>query len=322
MKEPLLDDANHTYSVLPIRHPDVFERYERAFASFWSPGEIDLSKDLLDWDTMTPDERHFVSHVLAFFAQSDGIVNDNLCQRFAAEVTMREARCFYGFQQMIEDVHNIVYSNLIATLIRDPAERARLADAVSSVPCVRRKAEWAIRWMESSAPFAQRLLAFAVVEGIFFSGSFCAVFWLKKRGLMPGLCKANTLIARDEGMHQEFATHLYRNHVVNKLPEDVVHALVDDAVAREVEFCCEALPVNLLGMNSQCMVMYIRFVADRLLTELGVSKLYNAANPFDWMESIALENKANFFEHRVTEYQKSGARNDGQSHTFALDQDF
>ena len=320
MMTRLLDPQEHRLQLFPLRHDDLWRRYKRALASFWVAGEVDLSKDGADWKKLTDGERHFVSHVLAFFAAADGIVNDNLAERFGREVQLREAKCFYDLQKTMENIHSEMYSLLIDTLIHDADERERLFHAVERVPCVAKKARWAQRWISSTeASFAERLVAFAVVEGIFFSGSFCAIFWLKKRGLMPGLCVSNTLIARDEGMHQEFATHLYARHLEEKLEASRVHAIVRDAVEHETEFCRDALPVSLLGMNADDMASYIQFVADRLLSELGVEPIFHASNPFDWMELLALENKTNFFEHRSSEYRKSGASSD---HLFAMDDDF
>jgi ribonucleoside-diphosphate reductase beta chain len=320
--ERLLASEEERLAVFPIRYPQIWARYKKALASRWVAGEVDLSKDPADWKRLTDGERHFLSHVLGFFASADGIVNDNLAERFGSEVKIREAKFFYDLQKMMENIHSEMYSLLIDTLIAEPTDRHALLHAAEHVPCVRAKAQWAQRWITSEESFAKRLVAFAVVEGVFFSGSFCAIFWLKKRGLMPGLCVSNTLIARDEGMHQEFATFLYSEMLEHKLPEASVHEIVSDAVDHEIEFCTDALPVSLIGMNATDMAQYIRFVADRLLTELGVGKLYHAANPFDWMEYIALENKTNFFEHRVSEYRKVGARTDGDDHTFALDAAF
>lgn len=320
VSELLLRPEEKRLNVFPIRYPKIWEFYKKSLASFWVAGEIDLSKDPADWSKLTDNERHFISHVLGFFASADGIVNDNLAERFGAEVTIREAKFFYDLQKTMENVHNEMYSLLIDTLIKDPNEKETLLHASEHIPCVQEKAKWAQQWIDSSESFAVRLVAFAVVEGIFFSGSFCAIFWLKKRGLMPGLCVSNTLIARDEGMHQQFATYLYSEMLKEKLPEKVIHEIVSSAVDHEVTFCTDALPVSLIGMNSTDMKTYIMFVADRLLTELGVSKLYNVSNPFDWMELIALENKTNFFEHRVSEYQKVGATQ--TAHEFALDAEF
>ena len=282
---------------------------------------------MVDWEKLNADEKHFISHILAFFAASDGIVNENLCERFASEVQLPEARCFYGFQIAMENIHSETYSLLIDTYIKDAAQRAHLFNAIDTVPCVQQKAEWALRWISESKRFAERLVAFAVVEGIFFSGSFCAIFWLKKRGLMPGLTFSNELISRDEGMHCDFACLLY-SMLDQPLPEETVQEIVGDAVKHEKEFICEALSVDLIGMNSRMMAQYIEFVADRLLVALNVPKLYNTANPFDWMELISLQGKTNFFEKRVGEYQKAGVmsslnneENQG-ANDFALDADF
>lgn len=318
-REVLLSPEEKRWNLFPIRYPEIWRRYKQAFAALWTVGEVDLSSDLSDWDRLTKDERHFVSTVLAFFASADGIVNDNLAERFGVEVQIREAKCFYDLQKTMENVHNEMYSQLIQTYIRDPVERNRLFHAVEHIECVKQKAAWAERWINSTDSFATRLIAFAVVEGVFFSGSFCAIYWLKQRKLMPGLCQSNTLIARDEGMHQEFATYLYRSMVHDKLHESLVHEIVNDAVSHEVKFCCEALPVSLIGMNKDDMATYIKFVADRLLIQLGVSKLFHAVCPFDWMELISLEGKTNFFESRVAEYQKMGARVDAGNHDFSLD---
>jgi len=301
--------------------------YKKAEASFWTAEEIDLAHDMTDWGKLTHDEKHFISHVLAFFAASDGIVNENLCERFASEVQMPEARCFYGFQIAMENIHSETYSLLIDTYIKDIDERARLFNAIETVPCVAKKASWALKWISNSGRFAERLVAFAVVEGIFFSGSFCAIFWLKKRGLMPGLTFSNELISRDEGMHCDFACLLY-SMLEQPLPDETIHEIVRDAVAHEKEFLCDALKVDLIGMNSKMMAQYIEFVADRLLVALNVPKLYNQTNPFDWMELISLQGKTNFFEKRVGEYQKAGVmsslenKENPQNNDFALDADF
>jgi len=299
--------------------------YKKAEASFWTAEEIDLAHDETDWKKLTSNEKHFVSHVLAFFAASDGIVNENLVERFASEVQLPEARCFYGFQIAMENIHSETYSLLIDTYITDKMEKDHLLNAIETVPCVTKKANWALRWI-SNGRFAERLVAFAVVEGIFFSGSFCSIFWLKKRGLMPGLTFSNELISRDEGMHCDFACLLY-SMLDNKLDEETVHAIVSDAVVHEKEFVTDALPVDLIGMNSVMMSQYIEFVADRLLVALGVEKLYNVNNPFDWMELISLQGKTNFFEKRVGEYQKAGVMNslenkENHSNEFSLEADF
>lgn len=307
MHAPFEDHDDKTRFVLfPIRHHAVWDMYKRAQASFWTAEEIDLATDKRQWEALTPDERHFISHVLAFFAASDGIVNENLAMNFASEVQLPEARCFYGFQIAMENVHAETYSLLIETLIRSPQEKARLFAAIETVPCVKRKAEWAIKWMDrSTATFAERLVAFAIVEGIFFSGSFCAIFWLKKRGKMPGLCFSNELISRDEGLHCDFACLMY-GLLAHKLTQARVCEIMHEAVACEKEFVVDALPVELIGMNSRLMSQYIEFVADRLLVALGHEKAYGATNPFDFMDMISLEGKTNFFEKRVGEYAKAG----------------
>jgi len=295
--------------------------YKKAEASFWTAEEIDLASDLHDWKNLSDKERHFVSHVLAFFAASDGIVNENLAMNFATEIQSPEARCFYGFQIAVENIHSETYSLLIDTYIKDPREKDNLLRAIETVSCVQRKAAWALQWCDSSlSSFAERCVAFAAVEGIFFSGSFCAIFWLKKRGLMPGLCFSNELISRDEGLHCDFACLLY-SKLVNKLSVERITEIIADAVLIEQEFVRDALPVELIGMNSKLMCQYIEFCADRLLVALGCPKHYTSANPFDWMELISLQGKTNFFEKRVGEYSKSGVGVE-QNHTFALDEEF
>ena len=321
--EPLLMPEERRTNLFPIRYPDVWTHYKRALAALWVAGEVDLSHDRADWARLTGDERHFVSMVLAFFANADGIVNDNLAERFGREVQVREVRCFYDLQKTMENIHNEMYSLLIETYIDTPAERDRLLHATDHYECVRQKARWAKRWIESEdASFAERLVAFAVVEGVFFSGSFCAIFWLKTRGLMPGLCVSNSLIARDEGMHQDFAAMLYRDHVHERLSDERVHALVDDAVQHERAFVCDAIPVSLIGMNATSMGTYIEFVADRLLEQLGHPKRYNAENPFEFMNLQGMETRTNFFESRESTYQKQGARVAHGDHTFSLDAAF
>ena len=282
--------------------------YKKALASFWSTEEIDLSYDLSDWDKLTNDEKHFLSHVLAFFAASDGIVNENLICNFATEVQSAEARCFYGFQIAMENIHSETYSLLIDTYIKDEIKKTHLLKAIETMPCVQKKARWALRWCDANnASFAERVVAFAAVEGIFFSGSFCAIFWLKKRGLMPGLCFSNELISRDEGLHCDFACLLY-SKVVSKPPGRMIVEIVTNAVEIEKEFVVDSLPVELIGMNSGLMCQYIEFCADRLLVALGHSKHYNTVNPFEWMEMISLQGKTNFFEKRVGDYQKAGVK--------------
>lgn len=320
-QEPILTPNNKRFVLFPIKHDKVWNMYKQAEASFWTAEEIDLSHDLNDWEKLNNNERHFVSHILAFFAASDGIVNENLAMRFSSEVQIPEARCFYGFQIAIENIHSETYSLLIDTYIRNPKEREHLFNAIETIPCVKKKAEWALKWIESSDSFAERLLAFAAVEGIFFSGSFCSIFWLKKRGLMPGLTFSNELISRDEGLHCDFACLLY-SMLNNKPSEARVKEIILDAVAFEKEFICEALPVDLIGMNSRMMSNYIEFVADRLLVSLGYSKVFKTPNPFDWMELISLQGKTNFFEKRVAEYQKSGVMSGKESQVFSLDAEF
>ncbi|OEL17009.1 Ribonucleoside-diphosphate reductase small chain [Dichanthelium oligosanthes] len=326
-EEPLLAESSNRFSMFPIRYPQIWEFYKKAVASFWTAEEVDLSADARHWDSaLSPDERHFISHVLAFFAASDGIVLENLASRFMSDVQVAEARAFYGFQIAIENIHSEMYSLLLETYIRDGAEKDRLFRAIDTVPAVRRKADWAMRWIDGGERFAERLVAFACVEGIFFSGSFCAIFWLKKRGLMPGLTFSNELISRDEGLHCDFACLLY-DLLRGKLDEDRVREIVADAVDIEREFVCDALPVALVGMNGGLMSQYIEFVADRLLMALGCKRMYNAANPFDWMELISLQGKTNFFEKRVGEYQKASVMSSlnggaAANHVFSIDEDF
>ncbi|KAJ4752147.1 hypothetical protein LUZ62_086552 [Rhynchospora pubera] len=326
LDEPLLAPNPERFCMFPIKYPSIWEFYKKAVASFWTAEEIDLSQDLRHWDvTLTSDERHFISHVLAFFASSDGIVLENLSSRFMSDVQLPEARAFYGFQIAIENIHSETYSLLLETYIKDDVEKSRLFSAIETLPCVARKAEWALRWIESSDSFADRLVAFACVEGIFFSGSFCAIFWLKKRGLMPGLTFSNELISRDEGLHCDFACLLY-GLLNRKLSEERVRSIVMDAVEIEKEFVCDALPVALVGMNADLMSQYIEFVADRLVMALGCDKIYGVGNPFDWMELISLQGKTNFFEKRVGEYQKAAVMSSlngvGGTHVFKIDEDF
>ncbi|GAA3939542.1 ribonucleoside-diphosphate reductase [Chitinophaga oryziterrae] len=319
--ELLLRENKDRFVLLPINYPKVWEKYKQHEASFWTAEEIDLSSDLKDWGNLNDGERHFITHVLAFFAASDGIVNENLAVNFMSEVQIPEARCFYGFQIMMENIHSETYALLIDTYVKDPSEKDRLFHAIETVPAVKKKAEWALRWIDNGN-FAERLVAFAAVEGIFFSGSFCSIFWLKKRGLMPGLTFSNELISRDEGLHCEFACLLYKM-LENRLSEEAVQNIILDAVKIEKEFITEALPVGLIGMNSTLMSEYIEFVADRWLSELGYSKVYNTANPFDFMEMISLQGKTNFFEKRVGDYQKSGVMSSGKDNqAFSLDEDF
>ncbi|KAF2126518.1 hypothetical protein P153DRAFT_378090 [Dothidotthia symphoricarpi CBS 119687] len=340
--EPLLQENAQRFVLFPIKYHDVWQMYKKAEASFWTAEEIDLSKDLHDWNKrLNDDERFFISHVLAFFAASDGIVNENLVERFSGEVQIPEARCFYGFQIMMENVHSETYSLLIDTYISEPRQRTYLFNAIDNIPCIRKKADWALKWIsDKNSTFANRLVAFAAVEGIFFSGSFASIFWLKKRGLMPGLTFSNELISRDEGMHTDFACLLF-SLLNNRPSKESVAAIITEAVEIEQEFLSDALPCALLGMNSALMCQYIEFVADRLLLALGNPKVYNATNPFDFMENISLAGKTNFFEKRVGDYQKAGvmastkkhevnedgssvtvAEAKGQSGDFAFDEDF
>lgn len=305
--EPLLQENGQRFVLFPIKYNEVWQMYKKAEASFWTAEEIDLSKDLHDWNNkLTDDEKYFISHILAFFAASDGIVNENLVERFSAEVQIPEARCFYGFQIMMENIHSETYSLLIDTYIKEAAQRTYLFNAIDTIPCIRKKADWALKWItDKKSTFATRLVAFAVVEGIFFSGAFASIFWLKKRGLMPGLTFSNELISRDEGLHTDFACLLF-SLLNNRPSKEVVKEIIVDAVRIEQEFLTEALPCALLGMNSNLMKQYIEFVADRLLVALGNEKIYKSTNPFDFMENISLGGKTNFFEKRVGEYQKAG----------------
>lgn len=323
MEEPILKENPNRFVLFPIAHDDIWGMYKKAEASFWTAEEIDLSADLYDWENkLNDDERHFVKHVLAFFAASDGIVNENLAENFLAEVQYTEAKFFYGFQVAIENIHSETYSLLIDSYIKDTAEKNKLFKAIDTLDCVKKKAEWALRWIEEGS-FAERLVAFAAVEGIFFSGSFCSIFWLKKRGLMPGLSFSNELISRDEGLHCDFACLLYNSHVVNKLPKENIREIITNAVEIEKEFVTDALPVKLIGMNAELMQQYIEFVADRLLVELGNEKVYNVSNPFDFMDMINLQGKTNFFEKRVGEYQKAGVLSgDKDAKDFSVDADF
>ncbi|CAG8715244.1 12022_t:CDS:2 [Acaulospora morrowiae] len=329
IEEPLLKPNPRRFVLFPIQYHDIWQMYKKAEASFWTVEEVDLSKDNLDWENkLNDDERFFLSHVLAFFAASDGIVNENLVERFSNEVQIPEARCFYGFQIMIENIHSEMYSLLIFSYIKDQAQREYLFDAIENIPCIRKKAEWALRWIsDRQSSFAERLVAFAAVEGIFFSGSFASIFWLKKRGLMPGLTFSNELISRDEGLHCDFACLLY-THLRTRPSHKTVLAIITEAVRIEQEFLTEALPVKLIGMNATLMKQYIEFVADRLLVALGYEKHYKSDNPFDFMDLISLQGKTNFFEKRVSDYQKAGVMSksshssDPSENIFTLDADF
>jgi ribonucleoside-diphosphate reductase beta chain len=322
IEEPILKENPNRFVLFPIQHADIWKMYKKQEASIWTAEELDLSPDLLDWENkLNDDERFFIKHVLAFFAASDGIVNENLAENFLSEVQYTEAKFFYGFQIMMENIHSETYSLLIDTYIKDTKEKNYLFNAIETFDPVKKKAEWAIRWIENGS-YAERLISFAAVEGIFFSGSFCSIYWLKKRGLMPGLTFSNELISRDEGLHCDFACLLYNNHLVNKLPKQQVQKIISDAVEIEKEFVTESLPVKLIGMNADLMSQYIEFVADRLLTELGNDKIYNTSNPFDFMDMINLQGKTNFFEKRVGEYQKAGVLNSNTDNNFSLDADF
>lgn len=320
--EPLLRENPHRHVLFPLQYHDIWRKYKEAEASIWTVSEIDLSNDLKDWDALNDDERHFIKHVLAFFAASDGIVLENLAGRFMSDVKIPEARCFYGFQIMIENVHSETYSMLIDTYIRDSEEKLRLFHAVDTIPCVNRKAQWALKWISSTDSFAERLVGFACVEGIFFSGSFCAIFWMKKRGLMPGLTFSNELISRDEGLHCDFACLLYKEHLKNKLSQERLEHIIRQAVDIEVDFVTDSLPVRLIGMNADLMKQYIEFCADRLVLALGHEKIYESANPFDFMEMISLQGKTNFFEKRVGDYQKAGVMDAANHKVFSLEADF
>ncbi|KAG9255189.1 ribonucleotide reductase [Emericellopsis atlantica] len=308
--EPILQENPGRFVLFPIKYHEIWQMYKKAEASFWTAEEIDLSKDLHDWNNrINDDEKYFISHILAFFAASDGIVNENLVERFSGEVQIPEARCFYGFQIMMENVHSETYSLLIDTYVKEQAQRQYLFNAIETIPCIRKKADWAVRWIQDKdSTFAQRLVAFAAVEGIFFSGAFASIFWLKKRGLMPGLTFSNELISRDEGLHTDFACLLH-SHLKNRASKEMIKSIITDAVTIEQEFLTEALPCALLGMNANLMKQYIEFVADRLLVAFGNDKIYNSSNPFDFMENISLGGKTNFFEKRVGEYQKAGVMN-------------
>ena len=308
--EPLLIENSDRFVLFPIQHDDIWDMYKRAVAQFWTAEELDFEEDIKHYENLTKDEKHFLMHVIAFFAASDGIVNENLVQNFCNEIQVPEARCFYGFQIAIENIHSEVYSLLIDTYIQDKSKREFLFKALETIPCIQKKAEWALRWTDASkATFTERLIAFAAVEGIFFSGSFCAIFWLKNRGLMPGLSTSNELISRDEGMHCDFACLLYNNYIKHRLPQERVYEIIRSAVESEIEFITEALRVEVIGMSGPKMSQYIKFCADRLLEALKYDKLYNVENPFEWMTLISLQGKTNFFEKRVSEYSKAHVGN-------------
>jgi ribonucleoside-diphosphate reductase beta chain len=308
-QEPILEENKDRFVVFPIKHQDLWEWYKKQEASFWTAEEIDLHQDISDWENkLSGDEKYFIKHILAFFAASDGIVNENLAENFVNEVQYTEAKFFYGFQIMMENIHSETYSLLIDTYVNDEEEKGVLFKAIENFPAIKKKADWALKWIDSPS-FAERLIAFAAVEGIFFSGAFCSIYWLKKRGLMPGLTFSNELISRDEGLHCDYAVHLHNNHLVNKVSKERIKEIIIDALNIEREFITESLPVSLIGMNSTLMTQYLEFVTDRLLEELDCEKEYNTTNPFDFMDMINLQGKTNFFEKRVGEYQKAGVMN-------------
>jgi ribonucleotide reductase beta subunit family protein with ferritin-like domain len=319
--EYLLNPENNRLTVYPIQNPKIWDSYKKQQAAFWTAEEIDFSKDYEHFLQLNENEQHFIKMILAFFSASDTIVNINLSERFLNDVKIREAIVAYTYQMMMESVHSETYSLQIDNIVRDPIEKDKLLNAVKEFPCIAQKADWALQWIESKNCFAARLIAFAIVEGVFFSGSFCSIFWLKKRNIMPGLCSSNELIARDEGMHAGFAVILY-NMLSNKLPEADVHIMFIDAVEIERKFICESLPCALLGMNADSMTQYIKYVADRLLVDLGYNKVFNESNPFDFMESISIEGKTNFFESRPTQYQKASVLNKSRDTIFNMNEDF
>ena len=325
LPEPLLDPNPNRFCIFPIQYQSIWEMYKKAEASFWTAEEIDLGSDQKDWDSLKDSEKFFITHILAFFANSDGIVLENLAVRFMKEIQIPEARAFYGFQIAIEQIHSELYAQLIESYVKNSMEKNRLFHAIQTIPIIKKKSEWALKWISSDRSFAERLIAFACIEGIFFSGSFCAIFWLKKRNLLPGLTFSNELISRDEGLHRDFACLLYQ-FINNKLADSIILEIITEAVEIEKEFVCDALPVSLVGMNKELMSEYINFVADHLLLSLGLPKHYLTPNPFDWMELISLQGKTNFFEKRVAEYQKSGVMSSLntkiEEHVFKLDEDF
>jgi len=316
--EPILSLNEGRFVLFPIEHDDIWQFYKKAEASFWTAEEIDLSQDIKDWETLNDNERYFIKNILAFFSASDGIVNENLAENFVNEVQYTEAKFFYGFQIAMENIHSETYSLLIDTYIKEKAEKDKLFNAIETIPAVKKKANWAFKWIESDS-FAERLIAFAAVEGIFFSGSFCSIFWLKKRGMMPGLSFSNELISRDEALHCDFAVHLHNNHVINKVSEERIKEIIESALEIEKEFITESLPVSLIGMNSKLMSEYLEYVADRLMIDLMCKPIYGTKNPFDFMANIALENKTNFFEKRVAEYSKSSVGKSVEDNKLSFD---
>jgi len=322
-KEILLSEEENRYVIFPIKHDPFWKMYKQAEANFWTSEELDLSKDQSDWQKLNEHEQYYIKHILAFFAASDGIVNENLVERFCQEVKILEAKFFYGFQIAMENIHSETYSLLIDTYIKDPVEKEKLFNAVDNVPSIRKKADWALKWInDKNSPFSHRVIGFAAVEGIFFSGAFCSIFWLKKRGLMPGLCHSNELISRDEGLHTEFAVLMYKN-LANKPDNSVIYDIIKEAVIIEKEFITESFSCELLGMNNKLMSQYIEYVADRLLLMFGLEKVYHSENPFDWMELIAVQGKTNFFEKRVGEYaNKANPNIDQEKNEIGFDSDF
>ena len=320
--EPILQENNNRFVIFPIEHHDIWEWYKKCEESFWTAEEIDLHQDLTDWKTkLNDDERYFIKHILAFFAASDGIVNENLAENFVNEVQYSEAKFFYGFQIMMENIHSETYSLLIDTYVKDEKEKDKLFKAIDNFPAIKKKADWALKWIESDS-FAERLIAFAGVEGIFLSGSFCSIFWLKKRGVMPGLTFSNELISRDEGVHCDFAVHLHNEHIVNQVPKKRIKEILVDALNIEREFITESLPVSLIGMNAKLMTQYLEFVTDRLLVDFQCEKEFNVTNPFDFMDMINLQGKTNFFEKRVSEYQLATMTDNSNNRTFEISDDF
>ena len=322
-QEFLLNEEENRYVIFPIQHDQFWDMYKKAEANFWTTEELDLSKDLNDWKQLTENETYFIKHILAFFAASDGIVNENLVDRFCQEVKVLEAKFFYVFQMAMENIHSETYSLLIDTYIKDQEEKTYLLNAIDTIPSIQKKAQWAIKWInDKDSPFINRIIGFAAVEGIFFSGAFCSIFWLKKRGLMPGLCHSNELISRDEGLHTEFAVLMYHN-LKNKPSPNVVKQIIQEAVEIEKEFITESLSCELIGMNKDLMSQYIEYVSDRLLKMFGLEPIYNAQNPFDWMEMISIQGKTNFFEKRVGEYSnKSNPNIDPEKNEINFDDDF
>jgi ribonucleoside-diphosphate reductase subunit M2 len=321
--EPLLRENPGRFVIFPIEYHNIWGMYKKALASIWTVEEVDLSKDANDWMKLNTNERNFIENILAFFAASDGIVNENLCERFMNDVQVTEAKCFYGFQIAMENIHSEMYSLLIDTYVKDTTRKLELLNAIETIPSIKKKADWALKWIgDDDSDYNKRVIAFAAVEGIFFSGAFCSIFWLKKRGLMPGLTFSNELISRDEALHTEFAIMMYKM-LVHKCSEETVREIITEAVEIEKEFINESIPCKLIGMNSELMSEYIEFVANRLIVQLGYSKIYQAKNPFPFMEMISLEGKTNFFEKRVGEYAKSGVKSGTQvSKKIVLDADF